>query len=194
MRMPLVLPDVRIYRSSRTPIERACAMIRSAMRAGVVTPDAAVVNPNIFTPTGDGYQSWVSAWYVLDDQRIAIRVIASRDVGHHTSGWFKNPDYERCEHLSLSFWDATQTDTPTPFDRVLAKRVIEAFFETSARLVWEESPKTAGGKRTDAHHFRVFCDSHWFPMLPRGEVYSRELTEAGWRSWSDQKAAAEVLP
>jgi hypothetical protein len=24
------------------------------------------------------------------------KLIFSRDVGHHSSGWFKNPDFERC--------------------------------------------------------------------------------------------------
>lgn len=30
-------------------------------------------------------------------------VLFTRDVGHHTSGWMKNPDFERCLHLSLSY-------------------------------------------------------------------------------------------
>jgi hypothetical protein len=34
-------------------------------------------------------------------------------------------------------------------------------------------------------HWRVFCDIIWQAIMPRGEVYSRELTERGWQSWSD---------
>jgi hypothetical protein len=32
-------------------------------------------------------------------------LILTRESGYHTSGWWKNPDYERCLHLSLSFRD-----------------------------------------------------------------------------------------
>jgi hypothetical protein len=31
----------------------------------------------------------------------------------------------------------------------------------------------------------VFCDERWQPILPRGEVYSREFTEKGWKSFSE---------
>lgn len=31
------------------------------------------------------------------------KLIFTRDAGMHSSGWWKNPDYERCWHLSLSF-------------------------------------------------------------------------------------------
>jgi hypothetical protein len=30
----------------------------------------------------------------------------------------------------------------------------------------------------------LFCDAQWQPILPRKEVYTREFTEAGWRSAS----------
>lgn len=180
---------IRVYRSSRTPLFEAADRVRRAMRNGVFTEDYYAIDGNRFTPTGNGYRSWVSAYYLREAERIAIRLLASRDVGHHSSGWFKNPDYERCEHLSLSFWDAMKDDAPVPFDRTLAKEVLDVFFGSATRLIWEESPKTPGGIRTDAHHFRVFCDVNWQPILPRGEVYSRELTEAGWLSWSDRKAA-----
>lgn len=33
-----------------------------------------------------------------DDHQTGSRLIYTRDVGHHTSGWFKNPDYEQCLH------------------------------------------------------------------------------------------------
>lgn len=38
----------------------------------------------------------------LDVEEVGTRLLFSRDAGHHTSGWLKNPDYERCWHLSLS--------------------------------------------------------------------------------------------
>ena len=39
-------------------------------------------------------------WFV---ERYDCIIILTRDVGYHTSGWWKNPDYERCYHLSISF-------------------------------------------------------------------------------------------
>lgn len=186
-------PAIRIFRSSVAPLFDAADRVRRAMRNGVFTADYYAIDGNRFTPTGRGYRSWVSAFYVRDRERIAIRFLASRDVGHHSSGWFKNPDYERCEHLSLSFWDAMHDNAPIAFDRGLADEVLETFFGSALRLIWEEGPKTPEGVRTGAHHFRVFCDVNWQPILPRGEVYSRELTEADWKSWSDKKASEASL-
>jgi hypothetical protein len=32
-----------------------------------------------------------------------VTLLFTRDQGHHLGGWFKNPDFERCYHLSLNF-------------------------------------------------------------------------------------------
>lgn len=63
---------------------------------------------------------------------------------------------------------------------------MKAFYGDDRRYVWAESPKTEAGRQSDVWHFRVFCDASWRPIVPRGEVYSRELTEVGWQSWSEQ--------
>lgn len=112
-------------------------------------------------------------------------LIFTRDSGMHTSGWFKNPDYERCYHLSVSFRDP-ETMYPRPFDRQLADRWVKAFYGDDRRYVWSESPKSEPGRINEVWHYRMFCNPMWRPMKPRGEVYSRELTEVGWQSWSEQ--------
>lgn len=175
---------VKCWRSDETLLADALDRVRTAMRAGVFTTDFFLVGGN-----RDSHRSWVTAWYVLVSEGIAVHLLASRDVGHHTSGWWKNPDYERCEHLSLSMWDAAKDRTPIPFDAWIAERIVEWFFRPASRLVWMESPTTDGGKAVGAHHYRVFCDDRWQPILPRGEVYTREFTAAGWQSWSDVQAA-----
>lgn len=114
-------------------------------------------------------------------------VMFSRDVGHHTSGWWKNPDYEQCWHLSLSFRDS-ESGAQLPRDRKETREWIDAFFGDHRRLLWCEPPYSAEGRRGDVWHYRLFCDRTWTPILPRGEVYSREFTEAGWKSWSDVQA------
>lgn len=63
--------------------------------------------------------------------------------------------------------------------------LLHAFFGDAVRYAWFESPKTPEGRRSEVRHWRVFCDQAWQPILPRGEVYSRELTERGWKSASE---------
>lgn len=113
------------------------------------------------------------------------RLIFTRDEGMHTCGWWKNPDYERCFHLSLSFVDAESgEDAPQQHDE--ARAWCLAFFGDDARLVWVEPPYSEEGKRCDVTHYRLFCDPAWKAILPRGEVYTREFTECGWQSFSDR--------
>lgn len=112
-------------------------------------------------------------------------LIYTRDAGMHTSGWLKNPDYERCLHLSISFRAVTDLEQIAPFDRALAGEWVELFFGPDKRLVLVESPKSPAGRQHDVHHFRVFCDEHWQPILPRKEVYTTDFTELGWRSYSE---------
>jgi hypothetical protein len=112
-------------------------------------------------------------------------LLFTRDVGHHTSGWFKNPDYERCYHLSLSFWDLERR-VARPFEHRLARAWVRAFYGEWVRCVWEEGSKFRYlPQLPEVRHYRVFCDEHWQPILPRGEVYSREFTEKGWKSFSE---------
>jgi len=113
--------------------------------------------------------------------------IFTRDVGYHTSGWWKNPDYERCFHLSVSFFD-TATHQSAPQDKSVVAKLVEGFFGQYAKWVWCEGPYSERGKARGVHHYRLFCDAAWQPIKPRGEVYSRELTAAGWKSWSDVQA------
>ena len=122
----------------------------------------------------------------------SVTLIFSRDSGMHSSGWWKNPDYERCLHLSVSFsYRSPIIGAPEqllPQDRKEAARWCELLFGEHRRWLWVESPFSKGGKARDVWHYRLFCDPSWAPILPRGEVYTREFTEAGWQSWSDLHA------
>lgn len=124
----------------------------------------------------------------FDSALTRTRVIFTRDSGHHLSGWFKNPEFERCWHLSLSaFPDNVQTDghlleTHQPATQRLFLR---AFFKGDAPKTWLESAKTPEGQRLGVVHFRLFADPRWVPIHPRGEVYTREFTELGWKSASE---------
>ena len=117
-----------------------------------------------------------------------LTTIFSRDVGYHTSGWWKNPDYERCYHLSLSFFEP-MTQAPRQYDKEIASKLVAGFFTKFAKWVWVEPPYSPDGHRAGVIHYRLFCDEAWQPIKPRGEVYSRELTESGWHSFSDVQEA-----
>lgn len=136
----------------------------------------------------DGHLGVAQREYLARCRRVVYgtTVIFTRDTGMHSSGWLKNPDYERCLHLSLSpapgrIWTP---DTPD-LDRKLTAGWLQAFFGEHRRYALAESPKSEAGKRVGVWHWRVFCDAEWNPYLPRGEVYSTELTELGWKSASE---------
>lgn len=112
----------------------------------------------------------------------------TRDVGHHACGWWKNPDYERCYHLSISHY-VVGSHERLPRNVVVNRMLIDRVYDTHQDKLWAEPPYSDEGKRNDVWHYRLFCDAAWSPILPRGEVYSKEFTEQGWLSWSDAKAA-----
>lgn len=116
--------------------------------------------------------------------QLGMLVIFTRDVGHHESGWWKNPEYERCEHLSLSFYDP-ETLEPDQFNMDKARRLAKMFFGGSLRWVWVEPPYTPEGRARSVHHYRLFCDRGWQALKPSGEVYSKDKTPSHWRSFGE---------
>jgi hypothetical protein len=156
-----------------TPMEKIALQLKLAAESGMYSG-------LIRTPADEIYFERCKAYY----PRTGALMIFTRDTGHHTSGWWKNPDYERCYHLSLSFRDP-ETFEPRPFDSKEGKRWAKLFFGDSIRRLWIEPPYSEHGIRLDTHHYRLFCDPGWQPIKPRGEVYSKEFTEIGWKSFSE---------
>lgn len=113
-------------------------------------------------------------WHLLGPPCI---IIFTKETGYHSSGWWKNPDYERCYHLSISF--------PGGKDKATLKKVLANLFQNFEHLLWIEPPYSAEGKANDVWHYRLFCDINWAPIKPRGEVYSTQFTELGWKSFSE---------
>jgi hypothetical protein len=114
-------------------------------------------------------------------------LVLTYEDGYHSSGWWKNPDYERCVHLSLSFRDPV-TGKPRSRDKEWSDKWIEVVFGPTKNLIWVEGPAGPEGKRADVWHYRVFYAEDWVaPILPRGEVYSKDWTPAGWLSFSDMQ-------
>lgn len=113
---------------------------------------------------------------------LAARLIFTRDVGHHTSGWWKNPDYERCFHLSISF---SSRGRAIPFEKKRAENIARTFFGDDSAWIWIDPPYSPEGKSSDVWHYRLFCDAMWKPINPRGEVYSKQNTPPDWKSFSE---------
>lgn len=109
--------------------------------------------------------------------RYPATIVFTRDTGYHTSGWWKNPDYERCWHLSISFKGGSE--------KKATKEIIENLFKPYEMLLWVEPPYSDQGKSMDVWHYRLFCDENWQPILPRYEVYSTQFTERKWKSFSE---------
>lgn len=110
-------------------------------------------------------------------ERYPATIIFTRDQGYHSSGWWKNPDYERCWHLSISFRGGNE--------KKALREIIDNLFRPYERLVWVEPPYSKEGKSADVWHYRLFCDETWQPIQPRGEVYSTQFTERGWKSFTE---------
>lgn len=131
-----------------------------------------------------GYMARCTHHVLSRQTRNGVTLLFTRDVGHHTSGWWKNPDYERCWHLSVSMFDV-ETLQPDQFNSREAARWAKAFFHDGVRWLWVEPAYSLEGQVCGVHHYRLFCDPTWQPLKPRGEVYSKEFTELGWKSFSE---------
>jgi hypothetical protein len=161
---------------------------RTWLKAAVAEDRKRIARYGVFTGVGDRenarYLDRGRAYHATSGTVLCF----TRDTGHHTSGWWKSPDFESCLHLSLSFRDP-DTRQVAPRDKALTKEWVGLFFGNDAAKLWCEPPYSAEGKRLEVWHYRLFCHTPgWHPIVPRGEVYSRELTEAGWLSYSDVQA------
>lgn len=119
---------------------------------------------------------------------LQIRLQITKDKQHHSSGWWRNAEYEYCWHLSMSAWDRAgalytfgprddlREDLPKEEERYWA----HAFFPNDFDKLWHEpgggDPETplVEARRRAAHlsHLRLFLDPITMePFIPKGEVY-----------------------
>lgn len=116
--------------------------------------------------------------YFIEEYECVI--LFCRDVNMHGCGWFKNPDFDQCLHLSISFPYGGSTKG--------RDKIIDALFGANKNMLWIEPPFSPEGKSAGVWHYRLMCDKNWQPIIPRGEVYSTEFTERGWKSFSELHA------
>lgn len=129
---------------------------------------------------------------VAHNPELLASLIFTRDEGMHACGWWKNPDYERCYHLSLSFRGPRGERVQQQHDRARAWGL--AFFRDDVRKIWIEPPFSAPGKQFDVYHYRLFMAPDWrTATMPRREVYTKEFTELQWKTWSEQHGVPDLL-
>ena len=121
-------------------------------------------------------------------------ILFTRDEGYHSCGWWKNPDYERCYHLSISFKGVQGDDVfRLPRNSKLTDKWIDAFYGDDKKKMWTEPPYSKAGKAMEVWHYRLFCDEAWQPIKPKGEVYSRDQIPEGFMSFSELNDYRERL-
>lgn len=138
----------------------------------IKTANSGIWEGDISTPYFEGCKFWSEKYECI--------IIFTKEVGYHSGGWWKNPDYERCYHLSISF--------PGGRNKSKLDKVLTGLFGYNKKLLWVEPPYSEDGKRHDVWHYRLFCDPNWLAMKPRGEVYNTHFTEQGWKSFSELKS------
>lgn len=127
---------------------------------------------------------WNSCQWFLECSSVGM--LLTRDHYHHLSGWWKNPDYERCYHLSLSFYDANKQSKPK--DPKLTEEILDLTFGKHKKKIWTEPPYSEIAKKMSIWHYRLFCNEKWYPIMPRKEVYTKEFTDPAWMSYSELQA------
>lgn len=110
-------------------------------------------------------------------ERYPATIVYTKETGYHSGGWWKNPQYERCWHLSISFRGGNEKKT--------LETILGHLFGQYVNYLWVEPPYSREGKSMDVWHYRLFCDDNWTPIIPKGEVYSTHFTEHGWKSFSE---------
>ena len=116
-----------------------------------------------------------SCRYVLEKYECIL--IYTKDINHHAGGWWKNPDYERCYHMSISF--------PGGMKKKYVRTIVNFLFGWDKKNIWIEPPFSEQGKKAGVWHYRLFCDENWKAIKPRREVYSKHFTKVGWKSYSE---------
>ena len=148
------------------------------------------------TDTFDGQLRSMNRFYFRNafrsDAVSGVLIGFTRDVGMHSGGWWKNPDYERCWHLSMSFFDPW-TLASAPRNVKLTRVYLDVFFGENKKLIWTEPPATVMGQKKSTWHYRLFADEHWQPLKPRGEVYTKRFMPKNWRSFSEVQADLQKL-
>jgi hypothetical protein len=92
------------------------------------------------------------------------------DTGYHSCGWWKNGNYDRCWHLSVSHPTEIQLETP---DEKEVYTWASLLWGNDARKAWIEGAASVFDphRLPNVVHARLWVDEHDQPVIPEGEVY-----------------------
>lgn len=140
-------------------------------------------------------QQLVSRQHVWDTDALTepgrpTRVMLTWDKGHHSSGWWRNSDYEFCFHLSVSHPTqlmGADLRPEAPSDAEVRAWARAAFGEHVTKT-WTEPPASALDpyRMSGVAHVRLFTDAEGHPIQPEGEVYDL-------KPWSDGTSPEKVF-
>lgn len=137
------------------------------------------------------------ATHQILDQSAPLTLGLVLDHGHHASGWFRNSDYDRCLHLSLSCPDlewrgsvAISADRPgrpvgggfLPIPTQEIRLWAGLCFGQDQRWLWREG----GQYIREVVHLRLFLDQQNQPVMPVGEVYDL-------KPWADGTSPEKIF-
>lgn len=148
--------------------------------------------------------------HVLDTTTITepgrkVRLMVSRDVGYHGSGWFANSDWDENLHLSVSHprpglarlyraradlgmprdWTGVDLETPTD-DEVRSWGLVFYGPEHAPKAWFEPAASVFDPHRIpNVVHLRLFLDRNGRPFIPNGEPYTI-------RPWADGSSPRKV--
>jgi hypothetical protein len=122
-------------------------------------------------------------------------ILLTFDQGTHASGWWRNSEYDRCLHLSLTHPPdrrliADPNNLPaiqSPSDKEVAAWAAAVFGPHTDKL-WIEPAASALDpyRRPNVPHIRLFLNRDNYPILPTGEVYTL-------KPWSDGSSPEKVF-
>lgn len=117
------------------------------------------------------------------------RVMMTLNVGTHASGWWRNSEYDRCLHLSISHPVKVPGSLRGGLEEASLAEVqawARAAFPDHYRMTWTEPPAKvfdqdvlANRRRPGVWHVRLFLDRNNQPIQPEGEVYNLKPWDDG---------------
>lgn len=107
----------------------------------------------------------------LTDSEAMTCIILTFDIGHHGCGWWKNSQYDRCLHLSISMSNDGINSVEATQEEIKAwiELVFKDVHPDALKWLWREP----GYERKEINHYRLFYSKITNqPILPEGEVYT----------------------
>lgn len=129
-------------------------------------------------------QRWLTTG--LTEPHRPTSVLFTFEFGAHGCGWWRNSDYDRCQHLSVTHLTGLgHVQAPTDAE---VRAWARAAFGKYVVWTWTEPPASTLDpyRLPGVAHVRLFLDKQDHPILPEGEVYTL-------KPWTDDTSPEKVF-